>query len=95
MGISSLDRPKDAAGTDEQGRYSEMTDQPAAAGRLLSGEFGSPAHVLASEQLSTSDKRGILEQWLRDLEPHDDTGDVAELRATVKDALDRLPADNS
>lgn len=54
--------------------------------RKLSGDFESPAEVLASE-LSSDDKREILLVWLGDLsrQPQDDQ--TKELRRQVSDAL--------
>jgi len=56
----------------------------------LAGDFGSPAEVLASKELSTTDKRAILRVWQRDLEARREQADARRLLASVLETLDNL-----
>ncbi|MBS0241173.1 MAG: hypothetical protein JSS20_03275 [Proteobacteria bacterium] len=58
--------------------------------KRLSGDFGSPLEILASQDLTRDHKRSILEVWLRDIEAQPGSPETRELIASVKDALGSL-----
>jgi hypothetical protein len=65
-----------------------MIDHTAPVGRVLSGEFGSPAEVLAASHLEDDEKAAILNQWLQDLRHLDSSNeDIVALRSSINNAL--------
>lgn len=70
--------------------------ESAHSGLVLSGDFVSPAHLLAAENLSDTEKRSVLDQWLKDIDAglsgiagHDRDA-VDDLRRSIEDARKRL-----
>jgi hypothetical protein len=57
---------------------------------LLAGDFSSPVEVLASHDLTTQQKRQILELWQHDLSNKLELRDARVLLACVEEALASL-----
>ena len=63
---------------------------------ILSGDYGSPTDVLATETLDRNEKVSILEVWLSDIDAFEDSQsgkgdeDVTQLRSSIESALATL-----
>lgn len=55
--------------------------------KRLSGDFGSPLELMATQDLKPDQKRAILEVWLEDIDGQPDSTETRELRASVREAL--------
>lgn len=60
--------------------------------RVLAGDLGSPLEVLASDTLSDTQKREVLETWRRDLERRGGRAAHGAVIASIEEALARLGA---
>ena len=71
-----------------------MIDRPPHTELLLAGDFSSPAEVLASDDLTSAQKRELLTVWERDLLGKRALADARVLLQSVRSALDSLDAED-
>ena len=58
--------------------------------KRLSGDFGSPLELMASKDLTSDQKRQVLEVWLQDLEAQPESDGKRDLHAAIWEALASL-----
>lgn len=68
------------------------SEVPAHTELLLSGDFASPAEVLAAREITDARKREILESWVRDLMGKSRNPHAKKLLPSVRQALASLDA---